>query len=1122
MYTPRFNFLSRLAMVASLAVSLVAFAQPARAAQPKAARIDRIAPAAARQGEQVTITGNGFGARNVRITVGGVGAHVLKATGKRVTFVVPTGLTPGATRVAAANPGGQTGGIGFRILEGTLVSGNSNAPAIYSILDLPPVGVDKTQIENGIIMTRLDVRLAANATVGQLNSALAQVGGGIVSMMRGFLAMTIAVPRQATVEDLLALARTLSTQPGIAFAKLGREGGISDLQGDPRPLTGDAVDRAAHLLPARFPAAWNAGDKLLNAGGTCSQPKIPVLVPDQFGDFPSDFDSDIPASSFQFASGSAIDGLLDPFGEPEQHGYLVTKVLGASGFLTGANPFPQCLDFRAIQTVGLTLYQQFIDIANNFPANKFIVNYSQGYNEDCIDLGPDPVEHPELARDHCIPPRDPTIALPRERAQDALFWKELTGSRWNDFLIAVSAGNSGDTDAPNIYLGTGDSRYTNPMAIAQLPDPLFSFVEDPALWSPSSPTQVAAGFTPLFDPGDAAGMALLVHQDGLDAAVANNVLVVGGTTTISGATILSQGASPSAVVEAPFSETGPDVKAVADDVFHCGSLSCSGNSFSAPQIAGLASYLWLLSPTLRNLPASVSVTRQAIIANAWSGIGSASGLVDAYATVLSLDTAGLPNPTNAPVRLEILNVNKGGASANRFDEADIAEFLNHFFLDPNENQVFEPSTPDYSRYDLNGDGFTGGSRKERFDLDRVGSTQFGSTNYSTITQAVEGNLLEFNETALTDLDILCYYAYSDMYQGDRDVRRQLLSQLPGSQRCVFSVKPRTVTLTGGQTQQFEAIGAPGNGAVTWTATCGAVDPNTGLFTAGSSAGNCTIRATSLVDSNAFADATVTISAAGVAPRLLGRETSAFLIAGAASRRDGDTVATGQTFYETDLFSPNFKNEFTRGSGPYTPFNPQDQTANSYGIPGASGSYSLSAKVSETIRVDAATGDNFTGADVRLESSGTLVTQRDNNVAVDCDSGTFACASVSALAESSFELQFEITAGTFQFDVNGDLVMQKSSLPAGTRGNTDGDDALVRFIERPVGAQPFVAFGANIMFSRDLPGDPGTETHIPISQSLMLGPGTYQIQLDVEPSVAIGTGMTFHPSLSLSFSLTPAP
>jgi hypothetical protein len=42
-------------------------------------------------------------------------------------------------------------------------------------------------------------------------------------------------------------------------------------------------------------------------------------------------------------------------------------------------------------------------------------------------------------------------------------------------------------------------------------------------------------------------------------------------------------------------------------------------------------------------------------------------------------------------------------------------------------------------WDLNGDGFTGGSlHVAAFDLDRVGSVQFGATRYSTVQQIIEG------------------------------------------------------------------------------------------------------------------------------------------------------------------------------------------------------------------------------------------------------------------------------------------------------------------------------------------------------------------------------------------------
>ena len=72
---------------------------------------------------------------------------------------------------------------------------------------------------------------------------------------------------------------------------------------------------------------------------------------------------------------------------------------------------------------------------------------------------------------------------------------------------------------------------------------------------------------------------------------------------------------------------------------------------------------------------------------------------------------------------------------------------------------------DFSQYDLNGDGFTGGSTTERFDLDRTGSTQYGTSVYSTVLQNIGGDV-SFNENQLTDLQILCYYAYSPLY-GER-------------------------------------------------------------------------------------------------------------------------------------------------------------------------------------------------------------------------------------------------------------------------------------------------------------------------------------------------------------------
>src|SRR5262245_46434042 len=104
------GFARSLVIAITLAMGLLA---SARIAAAQAGHIDSITPSCAGVGEQVTITGIGFGAQNVKITVGGVPAQVVTATGNKATFIVPTGAPPGFTTVTDTNPGGQTGSIKF-------------------------------------------------------------------------------------------------------------------------------------------------------------------------------------------------------------------------------------------------------------------------------------------------------------------------------------------------------------------------------------------------------------------------------------------------------------------------------------------------------------------------------------------------------------------------------------------------------------------------------------------------------------------------------------------------------------------------------------------------------------------------------------------------------------------------------------------------------------------------------------------------------------------------------------------------------------------------------------------------------------------------------------------------
>jgi hypothetical protein len=123
-----------------------------------AARIFTIDPSCAGSGDTVRITGNGFGAHNVRIFVGGqetsrgvitggVPAQVVSATGNRVTFLVPATASPGVSIVWALNPGDHAGSIAFRVRSAEICgdnidqdcSGVADDPAICTPVNHRPI-----------------------------------------------------------------------------------------------------------------------------------------------------------------------------------------------------------------------------------------------------------------------------------------------------------------------------------------------------------------------------------------------------------------------------------------------------------------------------------------------------------------------------------------------------------------------------------------------------------------------------------------------------------------------------------------------------------------------------------------------------------------------------------------------------------------------------------------------------------------------------------------------------------------------------------------------------------------------------------------------------------------------
>jgi subtilisin family serine protease len=241
----------------------------------------------------------------------------------------------------------------------------------------------------------------------------------------------------------------------------------------------------------------------------------------------------------------------------------------------------------------------------------------------------------------------------------------------------------------------------------------------------------------------------------------------------------------------PKSKYPGDLSAVGVDVWSLmgsssGAGNLSGTSMASPQAAGLAAYIWALAPGLT--PQEVMSLMMRTARNYFLCFSEVTPqpVIDAYDAVLAVDDASAltgAGPEEAPVRLAILDVvgdDKSSLGGNGvFDEVDVERFL--------EEVTFTPDRPDYSRFDLNGDGFTGGKTVDRFNLDID-----PSITYSQVTQDIQGSPARFNESSVTDLQVLCYYSYSPLYTGDDAKRDQLwrdwIDQCKGSKLAFMRTK----------------------------------------------------------------------------------------------------------------------------------------------------------------------------------------------------------------------------------------------------------------------------------------------------------------------------------------------
>ena len=148
--------------------------------------------------------------------------------------------------------------------------------------------------------------------------------------------------------------------------------------------------------------------------------------------------------------------------------------------------------------------------------------------------------------------------------------------------------------------------------------------------------------------------------------------------------------------------------------------------------------------------------------------------IDALAAVLTFDgDITTDGDTAAPVRKAILDFNSDGY----FNQDDVTIFADSMNLPTADNPIpLLSSLTAYNRFNLNGAGGLFGLTDvtARFDLDPLGLPTGDPSKYGGLSYTIDNTSITLDENSLTDLDILCYYAYSPLYLGDEATLTRLL------------------------------------------------------------------------------------------------------------------------------------------------------------------------------------------------------------------------------------------------------------------------------------------------------------------------------------------------------------
>ncbi|MCB9506558.1 MAG: S8 family serine peptidase [Myxococcales bacterium] len=453
--------------------------------------------------------------------------------------------------------------------------GEDTADAADGLVPVGPFPLTADELDGTFVTTRLTAVLSADATVGDVNTALADAGALIGTARAGLAAVSLVVPPLADRDAARALAAQLEATPAFAVV-------LPAFSSDPDTAPELGGSKAAphgvalsHEL-TRLHAAWNLASQV--------QGRVPVLVADCYVEQRPH--PNIAAQSFRLDALTGPHAGLTGAGQISgNHGFWVSSIIGvdpdaANAFGTSVAPVED-LELISVQMCGMTWLDRMVVLENVAPrTGPYVLNASLGYND------PEELDEDRLAR-----------------ATYALIWRRVLRTIGADnVLVVAAAGNEG------LAASRPGAELTSPFGTQALRADVSSIV----------PATAQARLS-------AAAAALALGAD--ERAVVGHTVMVGSSNASGDRSAFSSAGEDLRVL-------GEDIAGVCltDDVVgpggeapRCvgGEMISSGSSAAAPQVSGIAAML--LGASTRETAATV----RARLLDAAS-----DGTVDAFAPLV--------------------------------------------------------------------------------------------------------------------------------------------------------------------------------------------------------------------------------------------------------------------------------------------------------------------------------------------------------------------------------------------------------------------------------------------------------------------------------------------------------